>query len=135
MIYNYWITGEDPDKAETFDGPFKTRKDAIEYASTIFASGYTYCLFNARYLPLRDNVFEPYAASYLLDLWIDGNQDVLNPDEVIQPSPEAKRELISLISGVFQAWREKHNIGRPWALDLSDPNSLKEQRVVGDGKS
>lgn len=102
--------------------PADSREDAIAKA-TEEAADYEWeeiSIALARPMTLNNDIF---SADQVLDLLVEKNDEAWNEDGELlgmETAPEQDRELELALAETLKAWREKHKIGRAYALDIKE---------------
>ena len=125
----WWGYGSEP---EQYEASFATREAAIADAkehATEAGTEFTIC--EGKPWPLRDNIFD---ADHVMDRFHDWNDDRCDEDGDLHmdPTPEQRGELETVLNDAFKAWREKHNLGRAWALDTRNDEVVMLDPVAAD---
>lgn len=109
--------------SERLNGPHDLRESALSEAMEDACPGDTITLCRAIPMELDDSI----DAWVILERFVEQNEDYCNEDgELLDMdiSDVQAKELADTLTAAFKAWREKHKIGRSWALDVKDEETI-----------
>jgi hypothetical protein len=117
----YWGVGTQAECYHLVGSKEEAIETATEYAQDQGYEEMTIC--EGKPWTLHDSFFD---ADRTLEEWHEQNEEAQAEDGELGMNPDAaqKRELENALNEAFAAWRAKHNLGRAWALDIRNKETI-----------
>jgi hypothetical protein len=125
--------------AETFNGPYASRTDAIQAGRIAGSNIISLC--EATNVALTDEIVN---VDDVLEDWHCWNEDASNEDGdlFMDPTEEQTADLQTVLNAAFAAWRARHGLGHASVLadtrncetiDLSTLNGNEAEGLISNG--